>query len=411
VRVRPHGGGIRLQTFTSLRHRNYRYLWIGTCFNSAGQWIEQITKSWLIYEMTDSAAMLGAVNGVRAIPFLLVGPVAGVIADRVDRRKLMLAAQSMNISVALMMAILLATDLLQVWHLFAFTLLAGCAWSFNQPVRQALVPNLVPKEELMNAIALNSLAFNVTRILGPTLGGFFILWFGAAGNFFIQSGAYVGVFTMVALMNVPHTPPASNQTSVRANLVEGLRYVRSNETALTLVLMGLIPAVLVMPMMSLLPVFAKDVLDVGPDGFGVLIAFSGVGAVCAALTLATAGNVSFKGSLMLGAALSMGLALIFFSRSTFFPLSLAFLVMLGASQMSYMMTNNTVLQTSISDEFRGRVFSIYMLDHGFAPLGSLTAGIMADVLGAPTAVTIMGAAVTGLAIIAATRFPHIRRFA
>ncbi len=200
---RGHGvpvASVGLQTFSSLKYRNYRYLFIGQLFSSSGQWIQQVTLSWLVYDLTGSALLLGAINGFRALPFLITGPLGGVAADRVDRRYLMMSTQFALAVSSLVLGFLVYADLIQVWHLFAFTLFTGVAWSFNQPVRQALVPSLVPKEDLLNAIALNSSAFNITRIIGPAIGGYLIDRVGIAGNFFIQTVAYLGVVGMIFMM-------------------------------------------------------------------------------------------------------------------------------------------------------------------------------------------------------------------
>jgi MFS family permease len=174
-----------------LRYRDFRYLWIGTVFMSGGQWIQQVTIGWLAYDLTGSSVILGAINGLRALPFLLIGPTAGVAADRMDRRKLLIAVQAVIMTTAFCMGLLVASGHVQVWHLFVFALVTSTVWSINQPLRQTLVSGAVPRESLMNAIALNSLAFNITKVLGPTAGGFLIAAFGAGGNFFVQGATYV----------------------------------------------------------------------------------------------------------------------------------------------------------------------------------------------------------------------------
>ena len=172
--------------FSSLRHRDYRYLFAGTVFMSAGQWIQQVTLGWLLYDMTGSSVLLGVLNGLRTLPFLVSAPAAGVAADRMDRRGLLLITQVLLLITAFVMGFLVVTNRAEVWHLFVFTLITGLAWSFNQPVRQALLPSVVPKGDLMNAVALSAMCFNVTKLFAPTLGGLLIAWFGGGGNFFVQ---------------------------------------------------------------------------------------------------------------------------------------------------------------------------------------------------------------------------------
>jgi predicted MFS family arabinose efflux permease len=376
---------------------------------SGGQWIQQVTLGWLVYDMTGSAVLLGALNGLRSVPFLFSTPIAGVAADRMDRRKLLLCAEPVLAATALGMGFLVFSGRLEVWHLFAFTLLTASVWTFIGPVRQSLVPNLVPRHDLMNAVVLNSTGFNLTKIFGPALAGLLIAWFTAGGNFFVQSVAYVLVIVTVYRMHVPPTPPEARRSSAAANLREGLAYVRSNPLVLALIMAALVPQIFAMPYQALMPVFQKDVLGVGPEGLGLLMAAPGAGAVLATLLLAsTAHRVRRKGLLLLGALVLLGVALILFSRTTSLHLALVSLVFVGGCQMMYMATTNTLLQTMVPDALRGRVMSIYLLDHGLTPAGALLAGVSTELLDAPTTVAMMGMVVIVLAVLVTWRAPRIR---
>lgn len=377
---------------------------------SAGQWIQQITLGWLLYDLTGSSVLLGALNGLRALPFLVSSPIAGVAADRMDRRKILINTQSVLLVTALGMGTLVASGLLQVWHLFLFTLITGAAWSFNEPVRQTLVPNLVPKGELMNAVALHSAGFNLTKVIGPALGGLLIALFGAAGNFFVQGLAYAGVLVTLYVMHVPPTPVQARQSSVVANLKEGFAYVWSTPTVLALMVADLVPRIFAVPYQALMPVFQKDVLGVGPEGLGMLMAAPGVGAVLSMLLLASiAHSFRRKGLLVLGGLISLGVFLILFSRTTSFPLALVILVAVGGCQIMFMATVNAMVQMTVPDALRGRVMSLYMLDRGLMPAGSLMAGVTAHFIGAPATVSLMGLIVIVLAVLVAWRVPLIRR--
>ena len=400
----------RLQTFSSLRHLDYRYLWVGTMLMSAGQWIQQITLGWLLYDLTGSSVLLGALNGLRALPFLVFSPIAGVAADRMDRRKLLLNTQSILLVTALGMGALVASGLLEIWHLFLFTLITGSAWSFNEPVRQTLVPNLVPKEELTNAIALHAAGFNLNKIIGPALGGLLIALFGAAGNFFVQGLAYAGVLITIYAMRVPPTPVQARQSTVVANLKEGFAYVWSTPTVFALLLADLVPRIFALPYQALMPIFQKDVLRVGPEGLGMLMAAPGVGAVLSTLLLASiAHSFRRKGLLVLGGLIMLGIFLFLFSRTTSFPLALLMLVAVGGCQIVFMATTMTMVQMVIPDALRGRVMSLYMLDRGLTPAGSLLAGVTAHFIGAPATVGMMGLIVIILAVLVAWRVPLIRK--
>jgi MFS family permease len=376
---------------------------------SAGQWIQQVTLGWLVYDLTGSSVLLGVLNGVRVLPFLIASPAGGVAADRMDRRKLILINEYVLMAGAFSMAGVLAAGLLEVWHLFVFTLITGVAWAFVDPVRQTLVPMLVPKKDLMNAVALNSAAFNLTKVLGPSLGGLLIVLFGAAGNFFVQGIAYIAVLFSVYWMVVPPTPPEARQATPIANLKEGLVYVWSNPAVFALMTTALVPRIFAVPYQTLMPVFQKDVLNVGPEGLGLLLAAPGLGAILSGLMLATLANrIRHQGLLLLGSLILDGIMLNLFSRTTSFSLAILALIGVGACQIAYMATTNTLLQMIVPDALRGRVMSIYALDRGLMPVGALMAGVSAHWIGAPATVSYMGLAVIFLAVLVAWRAPIVR---
>jgi MFS family permease len=392
-------------TFRSLQYRDYRLLWIGTLFTSSGQWIQQITVGWLTYELTSSAFLLGAVNGFRALPLLFFAPLGGVAADRVERKLLMQLTQVGLLIASAIMAIIVFSGQLALWHLFAFTFLTGIAWAFNNPVRQSVVVNLVPKHELMNALALNSAGFNITRIVGPSIGGFMIAHLGGGENFTLQSTFYIGVIAMVGMMTIPAVVNRKAVVSVRENLTEGFGYVMRHPQLRIQLALAFVPTILAFPYMALMPIFAEDVLGKGAGGFGLMGSAVGVGAVIGTLTLATLKNVRYKGYLMIGAVFVLGSSLVLFALSRNFELSLFILMVTGAAQMLYLTTNQTILQLTVEDEMRGRVMGIYMLSQGMMPLGGLLGGGLADVTSAPTAVLLMG---MGVCLMAITFFTFAR---
>ena len=397
------------KTFSSLRYDNYRYLWFGTIFMSAGQWIQQVTLGWLVYDLTNSSVLLGVLNGLRALPFLIASPIAGVAADRMDRRRLILCSESLLVITAIAMAALVAAGVLEVWHLFVFTVVTGISWAFVDPIRQSMVPMLVPKQDLMNAVALNSAAFNMTKVIGPSLGGILIVAFGVAGNFLIQGLTYAGVLLFVYWMIVPATPADARRSSPFANLKEGLAYVWSNPMVFALMSAALVPRIFAMPFQTLMPVFQKDVFQVGPDGLGLLLAAPGLGALLAGLTLATlSSRIRRQGVFMLVNLVMLGVMMNLFSWSTSFPVAIVALVGEGAFQIFYMATTNTMLQVIVPDHLRGRVMSIYALDRGLMPIGSLLAGISSHYVGAPATVSLMGATVVVLALLVACLSPVVR---
>lgn len=399
----------RLQTFSSLRHLDFRYLCTGTFMMSAGQWIQQVTLGWLVYDMTRNSMLLGALNGLRALPFLVTGPMAGVAADRMDRKKLLLRTQWILIVTAILMGGLVASGFLKVWHIFLFTLITGTAWTFTEPVRQSMIPSVVPKKELANAIALNSGGFNLMKVVGPALGGAMIALFGAGGNFFVQAIAYIGVLFMIYWMHVPPTPDEARRSSALANLKEGFAYVWSTPAVLALMTLAYVPRIFAVPYQTLMPVFQKDVLKVGPEGLGLLMAAPGVGALLAVLILASLANrLRRQGLFLVGSIIILGVFLILFSQIKSFPLALAVLVMVGVFQLLFMASTNTLLQLIVPDQLRGRVMSLYMLDRGFMPAGALFAGVSAHYIGAPSTVAMMGGIVIVLSLFVAWRVPALR---
>ena len=402
--TRPHMG-----TFFSFRYRDYSFLWAGTLLGSAGMWIQQTTMGWIVYDLTNSSSMLGAISAAGGIPTLLIVPLAGVAADRFSRRWLMLVSQIAVCFLTLALGVGLAMHGIAVWHLFVFTGLFSVAMAFNQPVRQTVVFDLVPREAIPNAVALNSAGFNATRALGPTVAGFLIAAFGPAGNFFIQAMLYMLVIVTVLLISFPKRQWARQSGSTTKYLAEGFRYVAKDPTARMLVLLGLIPPLLVMPaFMSLMPVFAKDIFHAGPQGLGLLLSANGLGGLLGALFTASLGGFDRRGLLQLSALAGIGIAGVAFAFSPSLLVALPLLMAAGFCGMVYMTTNQTVIQVSIPDEMRGRVTSILMLNMGLMPLGGLIAGFGAEYLGAPVTVATMCSITLAISLLVLLLVPRIR---
>jgi MFS transporter, DHA1 family, staphyloferrin A biosynthesis exporter len=398
-----------LSVFSSLRHRNYRFLWIGTLFLSAGQWIQQVTLGWLLYELSGSPVLLGAMHAVRALPFLFIGPLAGVAADRFDRRGILLITVPIMIVSCVLMGLLVASGQLAVWHILVFSGFTAIIWAINNPVRQTLVPNLVPRRDLMNAIALNSAGFNSQKVIGPAIGGLLIAAMGPSENFFVQAASYGMVLFLFGMMRVPPTPPNARKSSVASNFREGFSYVRREPMILAMLVAALVPPLFSLPVtMAMLPVFQKDVFGAGPEGLGALMAGPGLGAVIATLGLASISHrVKRQGLLMLIDLVLLGIAMIVFSQAPTLPLAVVALVGVGIFQMAFFTLNHTLLQSIVPDELRGRVNAIFMADHGIGPAGSLLAGILTQAIGASYTVAIFGGIVLLLAGLLAWKSPRL----
>ena len=365
-----------------------------------------MTLGWLVYDMTGNALLVGALQATRAIPFVVVGPISGVLGDRMDRRKLLIANQCFLATLALVLAGLIVTETVQVWHLFAFTALMACGFAMNNPLRQALTANTVPRSELANAVALNSAAFNINRILGPAVGGLLIAFMGPGMNFLVQAVCYLVVAMMAFPMRLEWQDIASKKrASPFSEFREGLRYVVREQKTLALILLAFIPALLIMPFTTgMMPVFAKDVLDEGPGGLGLLLSMFGVGGLCGTLMVATIGSRARSGYLQLIAGVASGGALVAVSLSTSLWMAMVFLAAEGAFQMMYNAINNTTLQTTVPDSLRGRVSSIYLMNQGMVPLGGFFAGSVAHAYGSPLAMLLGGSIGAGCVLLAVLTF-------
>lgn len=376
--------------FISLKFRDYRLLWLGQFSTSMGIWADNVTQGWLMYELTGSPFMLGLTGAVKVAPILIFSLFAGVLADRYGRKPQIIISQVTNAITHLLLAILVVTHTVEPWHILAAGVIAGIAQSFQVPARQAIVSDLVEEKYLANAIALNSIAFNISRTLGPMVAGLLIAISGAGGSYFFQSAIYVLATIWTIQLSVPfHSPENGQSSSMRESFLEGMRYIKSDKTILALIGMALIPSLLEHPYISLMPIFAKDIMKVGPQGLGMLLSAAGLGSISGALLVATIYREQHKGPLLLGNAIVFSLFLGFFAFTPWFHLALPLLVITGATQTGYTVLTNTLIQTLTPRHLRGRVMGVYFLDRGMMPLGTLLAGSMAGVIGAPLTIGIL----------------------
>jgi MFS family permease len=393
-------------SLASLQFRNYRLLWIGNLVSNTGDWMDQIAFNWLVYQMTDSAVYLGLTNLCRWVPILIFTLLGGVVADRLERRRLLFVTQAATMLLALTLAVLVATGLVQIWMVLAIAAGRGVTMSFNQPARQSLVSELVPPEYLRNAIAVNSANFNLTRIVGPALGGVLIATVGVAGAFFLNAASFVAVLWGLLLMDIPERP-RRKQHDFFTDLVEGLRYVAGHPALRALLLLALLPVVLGMPYMTMLTVFARDVLEVGGSGLGLLTACASMGAMLGAVYV-TLSLATPRGRLMLGALVVFGLTLAAFALSPWVGVSALALFGVGFSQQVYLTTNQTVVQEHVDETYRGRVLSILFLNRGMMPLGTMLAGFGTAAFGVQPTMTVMAVALVATALLAVRFAPAAR---
>lgn len=392
----------------SLRHRNYRLLWIGTVISSSGDWMDQVALNWLVYQLSGSAVQLALLNFCRLAPIFVFTLVGGVVADRAERRSLLFTTQFVAMVLAFILATLTITGIVQIWMVFLIAVGRGVVLSFNQPARQSLISELVPREDLKNAVALNSATLNLTRVLGPTIGGLLIATIGVAGAFYLNALSFVAVLYGLALMRFPPRIARKASKSMVSDLAGGLAYLGRRPTLRTLVILALLPMVLGMPYQTMLTVFASDVLQVGGGGLGLLTACTGIGAVMGALWVAGNAHRVRLGRLMLYGLMAFGATLVIFSLSPWFWISVVALIGVGIGQQVYMASNNALIQTNVEEEYRGRIVSTLFLNRSMVPLGTIVAGFGTALFGVQATVATMAALLLLVAIAVSRLAPTAR---
>jgi MFS family permease len=371
----------RFPTLRSLRHRNFRLLLIGALLSNAGDFMQNVAQAWLVWHMTRSAFLLGVVGFFDSIPRLLLGALGGALTDRLDRRRLLIVTQALGMAQAFVYWFAVYFDLIRYWHILILACFLGVVNTVNQTARQSLVNGLVPKEDLSNAIALHASVFNLSRILGPSLGGVVIALVGVAGCFFVNAVSFVGLIATLLYMELPSWSPARKQGGLWHEVSEGYRYLRSNSQMFSIIALSYVVALVGAPYATFVPVFATNILHVGPSGFGLLMSAPGIGATIAGLWLATVGNASpnlfWVGACVLGYALFLGL----FAVSHFFILSLVLLLSLGFCFIAFRASVNTALQSATPPHLLGRVLSFFFMDRGLWSIGGLMLGGTASLIG------------------------------
>ena len=390
---------LRFRIFEALRHREYRLLWYGQIFASMGTWMDQVTRGWLIYDLTDSALQLGLVRGVQAIPFLLLSPVAGSAADRYSRKIQVIVAQFVNALVYTATAALIFFGAIRPWHVYVTAFLMAVVQVFQQPARAAMVSDAVPAENLTNAIGLNAVVFNVARSFGPALAGMLIAVAGTGGTYTVQA-VFFFLATAWTLQLASGSNAAAGKEASRKgdsfgrSILEGWRFSWNNEIVRTGLLVVMLANLLIVPFTTLLPVFARDILSVGATGQGLMLTAMGIGALCSSVFIASAGDRLPRGIIMLGGVAFYGVALVFFAVSSWFQLSLVLMGITGLCHVHSHALVQTVIQAYSPSAFRGRTMALFHMSQVVMTLGSMLVGGLSSVLGARWAIALTGAAGT-----------------
>jgi len=399
--------------FRSLQYRNYRLFFVGQTISLVGTWIQRIATPWLVYRLSRSPFLLGVVGFAGQIPTFLLAPFAGVLTDKWNRYHILIIAQILAMIQALILALLFFTGVIKVWHIILLGILLGCVNAFDMPARQSFVVDMIEKkEDLGNAIALNSSMVNGARLLGPSIAGVLIAATGEGICFLINGLSYLFVIAFLLMMKINLRKIKDQNSNVLLDLKEGFSYTFGFPPIRSVILLLGLVSLMGMPYTLLMPVFAKEILRGGPHTFGFLMGASGVGALMGALYLASRKNVLGLGKIVPLSAAIFGFGLIAFSLSRIFLLSLILMVVVGLGMMMQMASSNTILQTLVEDDKRGRVMSFYtMAFMGTAPFGSLLAGGLASSLGAPNTLIIGGICCILGAVIFARQLPVLKSMA
>ena len=385
----------------ALTHRNFRLLWFGALTSSIGTWMQRVAQAWLIVTMTgaSSAFYLGLDSFAGEVPILLFTLIGGVVADRRDRRHMMLVSQGVQMGVALMLAVLVFTELIQIWMILTLSFVAGCAQAFGGPAYQSLIPTLVGKQDLPNAVALNSIQFNLARVIGPIVAGVTLASFGMVACFGLNSISFLFVIAAILALRDIHVPPAG-KINIVAQMKDGLRYVRHSHNLKAVTLLGFIGAFLGLPLLTFLPVITKDVFQQDVGFYSRMMTFAGAGAVTGALIVAYIGKHRHIGKLLLITLAMFGATIALFSLSRTPWLSTALLFAAGVLMVMCFSLTTSLAQLLAPPELHGRVVSIYMVAfRGGSPLGGLASGWLVTQVGsAPAVLMVNGVLLTIIAL-------------
>jgi predicted MFS family arabinose efflux permease len=371
------------RVFRSFQYRDFRLMWTGACLSTIGTWMQTTAQAWLVYDLSHRSFYLGLDAFLAQVPIILFSLVGGVFADRTNRKTLLLGSQYVQMTTAAILTLLVAFGVVQVWHILCLSFIVGVAQSFGGPAYSALLPSLVNAEDIPNAIAMNSIQFNLARVIGPTLGGLALTGLGAQWCFGLNSLSFIAVIISLYMIHVRFVPAKSTEPIMKS-MRKGIGFIREKPGMDSLIILAFGMTLLGIPLLTFLPVFARDVLRGGPTTFTRLLSFSGAGSVCGALVVAGIGKIRGQGRAVLIVLIVWGALILGFSLSKFLPLSYALIFLSGAALMISLSMVSSLVQAVASDEMRGRVMSVYNVAfRGGMPVGSLVLGWLIPAFTAP----------------------------
>jgi len=365
-------------------------MWFGACMSSIGTWMQIVAQGWLIYRLSHSAFLLAMDQFLAGIPIFLFSLIGGVVADRAERRKILLGSQYVQMACATILTVLVATGRIHVWHMLCLSFVSGLAQAFGGPAYSALIPSLVDREDMPNAIALNSIQFNMAVTIGPALAGQALAKLGESWCFGLNALSFLAPVVSLSMITARYLPEKTTE-SLLGSLKQGIKFVRKQGSMEALIVLAFCMTSLSMPMRTYIPVFVKDVFHRGPETYGNLLSLMGIGSICGSLTVAAMGNIRSKGRVALTSLISLGVGITGFSLSRALPLSYAMLVLVGASMMTVFATVTSLVQLITTNEMRGRVMSVYNCAfRGGMPMGNLLSGWLVPMFTAPIVLGVNG---------------------
>jgi MFS family permease len=371
------------RTFSSLgKYPDFRVLWAGNVGTMLGQWVQFTAQGFLVYQLSGSGLQVGIVGFITGVAAIVTAPFAGLVTDRYSRRSVLMAITALSAVIATVLAILIFAGVIELWMLYPIAALEGVTAAIGQPARQVMIYDVVEKDDLANAVAINSLGSNTMRIVGPALAGGLIGAFGLEAAFTVQAAAYAVSVAATARIRTRGEPTAATTTSVLRSMTDGITYARSNRDVLLLVLMAGLPSLLVYPYVQYIPVFADEVLHTGPAGFGLLASAVGYGSIIGAILAANLTNLTRRGAILVWTTFAYMTLVTLFALSNIYALSFSLLVVAGIANSTYLMLNQVMIQLVVDDEYRGRVLSLYVMVSGLTPFSALLMGALIDAFGA-----------------------------
>jgi predicted MFS family arabinose efflux permease len=376
--------------FKAFQYRDFRLMWFGACTSSIGTWMQIVAQGWLIYRLSHSAFLLALDQFLGGIPIFLFSLIGGVVADRTERRKILLLSQYVQMASAAVLTVLVTAGWVHVWHILCLSFVSGLAQAFGGPAYQALIPTLVDREDMPNAIALNSIQFNMAVTIGPALAGQALAKLGEKWCFGLNAVSFLAPIISLSMIAARYLPAATTE-SMFSSLKQGIKFVRKQNSMEALTLLAFCMTALSMPMRTYIPVFVKDIFRRGPETYGNLLSLMGVGSICGSLAVAGIGNMRNKGRFALTMLICLGAAISGFSLSKSLPVSYAMLVLVGASMMAVFATVTSLVQLITTNEMRGRVMSVYNCAfRGGMPMGNLVSGWLVPMFTAPIVLGVNG---------------------